>query len=329
MISRARLKDKYRKILLTRVSTSKNLFYIKNFILYSVPQSFYKRRLVSIINSKSTSDSDYIYKRVNYYNKLEDSFTLRNGTLIRDFKFRHKFSVYYFDTYNLTKYFNVNNKFSYVFGDVVDIPSEPSFVKSRPIKSNSENNNSVLLKLNKIRHYGFIKDKIKFSDKLDRAVWRGDVTDTKIKRISLLEYHFNNPLCDIGVTSRKFKRKEWFKDKITIKEQLKYKFILSIEGHDVATNLKWIMSSNSVAVMPKPEYETWFMEGTLIPDVHYICIKNDYSDLNEKLNYYMQNPDKTLQIIKNANEYANQFKNKKHEKFISLLVIKKYFELVK
>ena len=41
------------------------------------------------------------------------------------------------------------------------------------------------------------------------------------------------------------------------------------------------MSSNSVAVMPKPKYESWFMEGKLIPDYHYVLIKDDYSDFEE------------------------------------------------
>ena len=51
---------------------------------------------------------------------------------------------------------------------------------------------------------------------------------------------------------------------MTINEQLHYKFILCSEGNDVASNLKWVMSSNSIAVMPKPKFETWFMEGILV-----------------------------------------------------------------
>ena len=85
------------------------------------------------------------------------------------------------------------------------------------------------------------------------------------------------------------------------------------------------MSSNSLAVMPKPKFETWFMEGTLIPDYHYVLINDDYSNLEEKLNYYINNPAKAEQIIKNANEYVAQFKNKPLEDLISLLVLKKYF----
>jgi len=108
---------------------------------------------------------------------------------------------------------------------------------------------------------------------------------------------------------------QWLKPKISIEDHLKYKFIMCVEGVDVATNLKWVMSSSSIAVMPKPEIESWFMEKTLIPDFHYIEIKRDYSDLEEKLKYYINNKDKCLDIIKNANKYASQFKNKKTEDF--------------
>ena len=59
----------------------------------------------------------------------------------------------------------------------------------------------------------------------------------------------------------------------------------------MASNLKWVMSSNSVAVMPRPRYETWFMEGSLVPGYHYIEIKTDFSDLIEKMEYYNAHPD--------------------------------------
>ena len=87
------------------------------------------------------------------------------------------------------------------------------------------------------------------------------------------------------------------------------------------------MSSNSVAVMPKPKFESWFMEGKLIPDHHYIQIKEDYSDLEEKLNYYIKYPKKLIQISSNANNYVNQFKDVNDEKIISLLVMEKFFKL--
>ncbi len=110
-------------------------------------------------------------------------------------------------------------------------------------------------------------------------------------------------------------------------DHLKSKFIMSLEGNDVASNLKWVMSSNSIAVSPRLTCETWFMEGTLIPDYHYIEIKEDFSDLKEKLQYYIDNPGKANAIIQHAHEYIEQFKDCKREKLISLLVLDKYFRM--
>jgi len=115
---------------------------------------------------------------------------------------------------------------------------------------------------------------------------------------------------------------------MTIKQHLDYKFILCLEGNDVASNLKWVMSSNSVAVMTRPTCETWFMEGRLIANYHYIAIKDDFSDLEEKLNYYINHPEEAKAISRHANEYVKQFRNNKREDLISLLVLKKYFEIV-
>ena len=119
---------------------------------------------------------------------------------------------------------------------------------------------------------------------------------------------------------------EWYSKPISIQKHLDYKFILSLEGNDVATNLKWIMSSNSVAVMPLPKYETWFMEGKLIPDFHYIQIKDDYSDLEEKLHYYIDHPQEAEKIVDNAHQYIQQFNNRKLEDLIALRVLEKYFK---
>ena len=134
-------------------------------------------------------------------------------------------------------------------------------------------------------------------------------------------------MCDLGdVSKNTTDPKEWQTEKKTIQEHLDYKFILALEGNDVASNLKWVMSSNSIAVMPQPTCETWFMEGTLIPNYHYIEIKRDFSDLESRLQYYIEHIDEAQEIIKHANEYVSQFKDRKRENLISLLVLEKYFK---
>jgi len=44
------------------------------------------------------------------------------------------------------------------------------------------------------------------------------------------------------------------------------------------------------------------------------------------MNYYIEHTDEALKIIENAHDYVDQFRNKKREDLISLLVLKKYFE---
>ncbi len=169
----------------------------------------------------------------------------------------------------------------------------------------------------------FVKDKKAFADKKDMIIGRGVMTQPH--RIRFMEQYFNDSLCDIGQVNKSGGNPAWLKPKLSVAKHLEYKFILSLEGNDVATNLKWIMSSNSIAVMPKPKYETWFMEGTLIPDQLYIQIKDDFSDLHERLDYFLQHPEKALEIIKNANAFVSQFFDEKQEGLISLLVLQKYF----
>lgn len=172
-----------------------------------------------------------------------------------------------------------------------------------------------------------MNDTIKFADKKDMVIFRGKVKGKESRR-RFMELYFDNKMCDLGdVSKNTTDPAEWQTAKKSIREHLEYKFIMALEGNDVASNLKWIMSSNSVAVMPRPTCETWFMEGRLIPDYHYIEIKPDFSDLEERLNYYIAHPDKAEEIARNANNYVAQFKNKKRERLISLLVLDKYFRM--
>ena len=86
------------------------------------------------------------------------------------------------------------------------------------------------------------------------------------------------------------------------------------------------MSSNSLCVMPKPKYETWFMEGKLVKDFHYIEVEDDFSNAEEKIKFYSKNIDKSLKIMENAHDYVQQFKNRKLEKLVSILVLDKFFK---
>lgn len=286
----------------------------------------FKQKIAQLKAKLTTEALENVTDRVNYYCKKSGSISFSGHTFIKDLREPQTPKAYYFDTYEYARFFDHNLPIDFVFGDVIHIPEKPSIVKSRPISD--ENQNSVLLNLDKARHFVWVKNDKPFHEKKNLLIGRGAIYQQH--RFDFYEKYFSHPLCDLGAVGNVGVTKpEWLKPKISIEEHLDYKFILSLQGNDVATNLKWVMSSNSIAVMPKPTIETWFMEGQLIGGEHFIEIKADYSDLEEKLNFYIKNPAECEKILKNAHAHCQQFFDKNKEDLCSLLVLKKYFELMK
>ena len=304
-----------------------------------IPNCLFQRKLSRTLKqAKKRDDYDYITKRVNYYIKTSAPFKIDDKDSIRrerswlyftgktgDYKRKTFHTAYYLDQHEITRWFSKKLRWNFCPGDVYFTPTVPTIVKSRLLEG--DNSNSVILKLDKLRHFMFVNDTKPFREKKDMVIFRGKIRQSRV-RTKFLEMFFTNPMFDCGVVGKNEGcPNEWMTEKKTIKEHLDYKFIMALEGNDVASNLKWVMSSNSLAVMTKPTCETWFMEGTLIPDYHYVEVKEDFSDLEEKLQYYISHPDKAEEIIRNAHEFVRQFQDKKRETLISLLVLKKYFRL--
>lgn len=282
------------------------------------------------IDSLDEQRRQVLENRVNYYCKLTRKTSLpANARILKNHTLRKKdvHSAYFFDTNEYTRYFPADLRWLHQDGDVTWVFEHPTIVKSRPI--GDDNHHSVLINQDKTRHFLFINDPFTWEEKQNLVIFRGDAKGKANRRL-FLELFVDNPMCDAKDTTRKDPDcpPEWRTDRMmSIYEHLKYKYIMSLEGNDVASNLKWVMSSNSIAVMPKPKYETWFMEGTLIPGYHYIEIKPDYSDFEEKIKYYNSHPDEAEAIISHAHEYVRQFTDKKFEKLVAIAVFDKYFRM--
>jgi hypothetical protein len=325
--------------LFTNKKTHKTKYYINEFLWSKLTPKTYKlayknKAYKSLKNEKIAKQ---VFDRVNYYNKLtkkipkpkaklskvknKDSLTI----FAKDIFKINCSSTYKYDLNHYLSFFNKNLTISCSMGDVTHVPKEPSIVKSRPIIPNDKNKNSIVMNLDKIRHFNFVKDKVPFKDKINKLIWRGAAHQKH--RIDFLKKYHKHKLCNVAQVANK--NEIAYGKYLSIEEQLKFKFILCIEGNDVATNLKWAMSSNSLCFMTKPKYETWFMEGLLKPGFHYVELKDDYSDLEEKIKFYSTNIDEAEIIIRNANKHTAIFQNKRHEDLISLLVLEKYFDLTK
>lgn len=306
-------------------------YYLRSYLREYTPKVFSQMRLKGLlIQMDERADKDYILQRVDYYCKLQRDSVFDGNTWEKkavrlcDQRITGQ-KTYYFDSMEYARYFNQDLRWILDEGDKPYVAPEPAIVKNRPLVDN--NQNSVLLNMDKNRHFLFVDDKKEWRDKQDIAIFRGDLGPRKENRDVFMKRWIGHPMVDAASTNRSEEHPEWQKEKMTIGEHLDYKFIMSLEGNDVASNLKWVMSSNSIAVTPRHTQETWFMEGKLIPNYHYIEIKDDFSDLEERLIYYIEHPEEAEAIIQHAHEWVDQFCDKKRERLISLLVLKKYFEI--
>ena len=318
---------------------NKLLFFIKGFAGDLLPDILFQKRLAQkLAKARARKDYEEIATRVDYYIKIKQPFSLSTNDIIKrerswllyrgcigGFTRRMFHSAYYLDQRDVTKWFPRKARWSFCPGDVYFTPSCPTIVKSRLLTA--DNANSVLLKLDKLRHFMFVKDELTFRQKQNMAIFRGKIRQSRL-RTAFLEQFFGHPRLDCGVVGRNEGCPEvWMQPKKTIREHLNYKFIMALEGNDVASNLKWVMSSNSLAVMTRPTCETWFMEGTLRAGVHYVEVKEDFSDLEEQMQHYIDYPDEAEEIIQNAHTFVKNFFDEEREELIQLLVMERYLQL--
>mgnify|MGYP006233410323 FL=1 len=153
-------------------------------IVYFFPKIISRLRLKNILNN--SLQEEYIQSRASYYFKKTSNFRVSNkgkklSELFWNQFFKNKQNSHFIDFYMLLQFFDKKNKVDFIYStkDYIDSsiakkhPPYPTFVKSRPVGFN--NQNSILLKLNRVKLFHFIKDPKKFENKKNQAVWRGDI----------------------------------------------------------------------------------------------------------------------------------------------------------
>lgn len=178
-----------------------------------------------------------------------------------------------------------------------------------------------------------------WNSKKSIAVFRGSSTGygtdiqtnqrLKVSYMSYLENEINKikePNLDAGITKwnvrpRKFMNSEYLQtidinnlpfglvEKLTPEEQSNYKYIIHIDGHVSAFRLSYELNMNSVILLVKNEWKIWYSD-MLIPFEHYVPVKEDLSDLIEKINWCKNNDDKCKKIASNAKQFYNMYLTK-------------------
>ena len=212
----------------------------------------------------------------------------------------------------------------------------PVLTKARLI---GDKNNGILMKYEYGYHWNILNnfnDSIDWNNKINNIIWRGNCI-TGLQKQNNRRTFFSHNYSDkynVGFTKPETPSKfyddhiEYFKESLSIQEQLKYKYIICLEGNDVATSLKWSLMSNSVVIMSKPMIECWLMEGLLKPYVHYIPLKDDFSDLDEVVEWCKNNDSTCKEIAENSTNFMKQFMDHEMEMKIHNYLVNWYKENV-
>ena len=208
---------------------------------------------------------------------------------------------------------NPNNHLWFHCGDSsYKLQPYPVIVKARD--SHNPNANGVICAINRKRHWEFVPLaavhpdlQVDWHQKISMPVWRG--VSTSLKH----DYHRGHLVTqyskkyDFGFSNivekqayldvfEKYNLEAYVKPPLSIKQLLHYKYIVAIDGNDKASSINWILASTSVPIMPKPRFHSYLCEPWLEPNVHYVEVKRDFSDLEEKIEW-CQNNDKLCQEI--------------------------------
>ena len=90
---------------------------------------------------------------------------------------------------------------------------------------------------------------------------------------------------------------------VSLADHTKYRYLIDIQGRGYSGRVKCLFFSGRPLFLAERKLYEWWQED-IHPFEHYIPVKEDLSDLSEKLDWADSNPEECSQIARNAQEYA-------------------------
>ena len=160
--------------------------------------------------------------------------------------------------------------------------------------------------------YGFINNLIKdttpySNNKIgDFGFLLGNTKPLRIKFINLSKTH---KMLEYISTPRYNKEDPKM---ITFNDMKKYKYLIDLPGHTYSTKIYSYLHCKRVVFRVKTNKMKFEWEKQLIPNIHYIEVNNNLSNLIEKYEYLEENPDIYNKIVENCDKLvSNEISQKK------------------
>ena len=136
---------------------------------------------------------------------------------------------------------------------------------------------------------------VPFTEKIPKLFWRGTSSGSKVSCMDILrvrialklvnvssaDFKISKPkVCHMNNTHLDFEKLGIYGNYAAEEEWIKYRAIIDVDGNFATNGLPWRVLSGSILFRVNSTNFGW-IENLLQPDVHFIAIKSDLSDLHE------------------------------------------------
>jgi hypothetical protein len=156
-------------------------------------------------------------------------------------------------------------------------------------------------------------EQIPWYTKHNSIIWRGS---TSGQRRIAVQHYIDAPVQDIDIAFSEILKVHqgklpkpddyYLRDAMSVRELLRYKYLLVLEGWGMASSLKWMLYSNSVVFMAKPTKTSWAMEEKLVPYIHYVPLWQNHSNLPQQLQWARTHDEECRQIVQYSRHYMER-----------------------
>jgi len=270
-----------------------------------------------------------IEDRIEYYlgnTKYSKELPEGNGSTVNSpFIYKGQCDLYQEDVERLSS--RTNKQLWFQCGDKRYVgPNFPIITKTRD--THNPESKGIIGSLEYYRHFGMMPHVLQvdmpWEAKESKMVWRGATTginkdDRKCSRLDFVRQYSDS--YDVGFASIAGNWAKnnletcnlYYKGGMSTAQMSRYKYLPVLDGNDKASALNWILLSNSVPIMPKPRFHSWLCEKFLLPNIHYVELKDDYSDLPERLDWCMSHDSECKHIAANGTDFIMSNFNRESE----------------
>lgn len=337
-----------------------------NFIIHQFDgKSVTKDQLDKLWNNKEVKHKQHLIRFQIVNQKLyADSFEVGNLYFIRLWEYFSKF-VQKYKVNDVDFIIYARDETLHNHGLNQELVNVPAFMMSKNLDAEYEKNKFLLPDAHMLMNsWAELTEKIKetniknlWQTKIDKIFWRGASTGSaakhfyniynfdKFARLKLTMFSKLYPDLvdaklnrypdfsedDDGKNLKKILQILFGKDKEWIKEEdhLKYKYLIALDGNTCPwVRVPWIMLSNSVLLKQETNKIEWFYPA-LKPYINYVPVKEDLTDIFEKIQWMKDNDRELQQISTNAQNFVKNNLMPEHIDAHMAIILNEYHKIQK